>query len=1053
MSAGSSTAGLLETLTGFYHVSVPIVTTLIVVLGSLSGLYIWVASRQVRRPKKHATSFDDTSQPSTPLGRHMRRTQSFSEADLEIEVKKQSKKDADEQSSEDEEEGGDKWAAAQGWSTGQLEMFKVLRQKFFSNADCKFVGELIGNVEVLTLETGDVIFGRRKYDGSLLFVSSGSVWLSAFHEDRSFVHTIKKHEGVTSTSAILRGVLEDKFEGLDMQAVAAESPTLVLRISVDKLKTTISKYPQIAIFLAHLSLSQLERITMRSLIDYFGYLDGLFCPMAYFDVLKNDSDTVRGIAMTLGLDYVELQTQFAGATQIRSLEDGSLVEMPSGTEDDDIADVYFVLEGAVSVEILLCHQSTNDDEFVSLFKVSTGCCLGMASAIVGNTGLLKARSVMQAKAVGRTRVVQLNGGVFRSMLQTHPAFFNRCVQTVVRQYGSQAALLDNFFERVHVDSGDAIYHVGDSSNAMYTLLTGRLREVHSQTSSTGTVVKNTRELVKGATLGAMDLLASSKRASTVYAIRDCQVSKMPRVVLDYMLRAQPQVLIHFTRQMAIHNTDRSDNEFVSSQANRSPMKLPVTTIAVLSATKGVSIHEFTTELHKALQTIATTEVVSSSKAERHFNGQWRSLGMSAWLAEMESSHQLVVFEADAVLTPWTKLCIRQADHILLVCKDTDQELDLKDLNPLLLQAYSIKNVEVNIVRMKSTTAHGSANTPPLHQVEYVNYFHNIRMPLHENTNDMLRVARRLTGRSIGLVLGGGGARGLAHIGILKALEECGLDVDVVGGTSMGALIAALYAQYPKDLERVIKHARRFSSKAANKLAKLFELTLPIASWFDGSSFNTGLQLEFGMTRIEDLVLNFFCISTDIVKKCTGVHRSGTLWRYVRASMSLQGYLPPISEPSGSLLLDGGYVNNLPADVMKEEGVKIVFAVDVGRDNTRDYFHYGDTLSGWWVFLNKLNPFTPTVQVPSMGEITDALAYAAFYQNKAYVINHYVDLYFKPPVQAIGTLEFDKLDLTIQLGYDYALPKIKDWMKKNPHLVTHVRQPHGASATGRSNSTR
>ncbi|RHZ22321.1 hypothetical protein DYB31_001908, partial [Aphanomyces astaci] len=576
-----------------------------------------------------------------------------------------------------------------------------------------------------------------------------------------------------------------------------------------------------------------------------------------------------------------------------------------------------------------------------------------------------------------------------------------CVQTVVRQYGSQVALLDNFFEWVHVDSGNAVYHVGDASDSMYTLLTGRLREVHNQASSTGKVVKHTRELVKGATLGAMDLLASSKR------------------------------------------------EFVSTLATRSPMELPVTTIAVLGGTNGIDVHEFTTALHKALHTIATTEVVSSKKAALHFRGH---LGMSAWLAEMESSHQLVVLEADVGLTPWTKLCIRQADHILLVCKDTDHELDLNDLNALLHQAYTIKNVEVNIVRMKSTQANVATAMPPLHQLEYVNYFHNIRVPLQDNPNDLLRVARRLTGRSIGLVLGGGGARGLAHIGILKALEECGLDVDVVGGTSMGAFIAALYAQHPKDLARVVQHAKRFSNKAASKIAKLWELTLPIASWFDGSGFNAGLQLEFGATRIEDLVLNFFCISTDIVKKCTGVHRAGTLWRYVRASMSLQGYLPPISEPNGSLLLDGGYVNNLPADVMKEEGVKIVFAVDVGRDTTREYFHYGDSLSGWWVFWNKVNPFAPTVQVPSMGEITDALAYAAFYQNKDYVINHYVDLFFKPPVQDIGTLDFDKLELTVQIGYDYALPKIRDWMKKNPHLITHLRKhppqapkPHRSTA--------
>ncbi|CAK4687464.1 hypothetical protein LEN26_010801 [Aphanomyces euteiches] len=1027
---------LVESLARVYHVTLPVSLTLIVVVGCLGGLYVWVASRQVRRPKKRGKSMDEStsSGSTTPLGRNMRRSQSFNEADIEFQVKRDSKKEADELN---EEEEMDKWAKKQGWSGAQMEMFNVLRQKFFSYGESKVMSDLIGNVEVLSLNKNNVVFRRKEYDGSLLFVSSGSVSVSVYHEDKALLHRVQKHECITSSSAILRGVLDDVFESLDIEAIAGEDSTEILRIGVNSLKSAMAQYPQIALFLAHMSLSQLERITMRSLVDYFGFVEDLICSKPFFKVLETEADTAKQIASILGLEFAESQAQFAQACQIRTLSDGSLVD------SNKSADVIFVLEGQVSVDILLCHR-TADEEMVSLYQVTPGCCLGMSSAMVGDSGFLKARTVVRPRAVGSTRVLQLDGGVFLSLLKSNPSFFASCIKTVIKQYGPQVALLDNFFEWLHIDSGDSLYHVGDASNAMYTVLTGRLREVHEQTSSTGSVIKTTQELVKGATLGAMDLLASNKRASTVYAIRDCQVSKMPRVVLEFMLRAHPHVLIYFTREMASHaNNSISDTQFVSSLASRS-VKLPVATIAVLAATKDINVHEFALALHKALSTIATTEVVSSEKADKQFGGHWRSLGMSSWLAEVESSNQLVILEADVGLTSWTKLCIRQADHILLVCKDTADKLELNDLSSLLHRAYTIKNVEVNIVRMKSSQDEAATAMPPLDQMEYVNYFHNIRVPFHDYSNDMLRVARRLTGRSIGLVLGGGGARGLAHIGVLKALEDCGLDIDVVGGTSMGAFIAALYAKYPKDLNRVTTHARRFSRSMGSVWAKMMELTLPIASYFDGSGFNAGLQLELGTTRIEDLVLNFFCITTDIVKKCTGVHRAGTLWRYVRASMSLQGFLPPVSEANGSLLLDGGYVNNLPADVMKEEGVKIVFAVDVGRDDSREFYHYGDSLSGWWVFLNKLNPFTPTVQVPSMGEISNALAYAAFYQNKDYVINHHVDLFFKPPVQEIGTLEFDKLDQTVQIGYDYALPKIQEWMRKNPHLVSHLRKVRAKS---------
>ncbi|KAJ0400875.1 hypothetical protein ATCC90586_002577 [Pythium insidiosum] len=136
----------------------------------------------------------------------------------------------------------------------------------------------------------------------------------------------------------------------------------------------------------------------------------------------------------------------------------------------------------------------------------------------------------------------------------------------------------------------------------------------------------------------------------------------------------------------------------------------------------------------------------------------------------------------------------------------------------------------------------------------------------------------------------------------------------------------------------------------------------------------------------------------------------------------KGYLPPISE-NGSLLLDGGYMNNLPADVMKEEGgIKYVLAVDVGAEPRHEYFGYGSALSGWWLLWNKLNPFASTVIVPSMGDVSAALAYVSSEQHKERMKTECIDLYLRPPVNDYGTLEFDKMEEIIQVGYDYALPQ-------------------------------
>uniref|UniRef100_K3WH12 PNPLA domain-containing protein n=1 Tax=Globisporangium ultimum (strain ATCC 200006 / CBS 805.95 / DAOM BR144) TaxID=431595 RepID=K3WH12_GLOUD len=315
---------------------------------------------------------------------------------------------------------------------------------------------------------------------------------------------------------------------------------------------------------------------------------------------------------------------------------------------------------------------------------------------------------------------------------------------------------------------------------------------------------------------------------------------------------------------------------------------------------------------------------------------------------------------------------------------------------------------------------------PMEKYEWISSFHNVQFPFEAHQPDFLRLCRRITGNAVGVVLGGGGARGLAHIGVLRALEECGIHVDVVGGTSIGAFIGAIYALHPHDLALVESKVLALSLSMSSIMEKLKDLTLPISSFFNGSRFNRTIREFFYDLSIEDLMLNYFCVSTDIAKSRMSVHHSGHVWKYVRASMSLQGYLPPISE-DGSLLLDGGYMNNLPADVMKEEGgIKYIVAVDVGSEPRRGYFSYGSSLSGWWLLWNKINPFAKTVIVPSMGDVSAALAYVSSEQHKDRMKAECIDLYLRPPVNDYGTLQFDKMEEIIRVGYEYALPRIQAW---------------------------
>ncbi|CAI5714397.1 unnamed protein product [Peronospora destructor] len=315
---------------------------------------------------------------------------------------------------------------------------------------------------------------------------------------------------------------------------------------------------------------------------------------------------------------------------------------------------------------------------------------------------------------------------------------------------------------------------------------------------------------------------------------------------------------------------------------------------------------------------------------------------------------------------------------------------------------------------------------PMEKYEWISGFHNVQIPFEDHRSDFMRLSRRITGNAVGLVLGGGGARGLAHIGVLRALQECGVHVDVVGGTSIGAFIGGIFALHPNNLSLVEAKVQQLSTGLSSMSEKLRDMTLPITSFFNGTRFNKSIRAHFYDLSIEDLMLNYFCVSTDIAKSRMSVHRSGLAWKYVRASMSLQGYFPPVSE-NGSLLLDGGYMNNLPADVMKEEGgIKYIFAVDVASESRTQFYHYGSALSGWWLLWNKLNPFAKTVVVPSMGDVSAALAYVSSEQHKNRVKEECIDLYLRPPVKDYGTLEFNKMEEIIEVGYKYALPRIQAW---------------------------
>lgn len=205
--------------------------------------------------------------------------------------------------------------------------------------------------------------------------------------------------------------------------------------------------------------------------------------------------------------------------------------------------------------------------------------------------------------------------------------------------------------------------------------------------------------------------------------------------------------------------------------------------------------------------------------------------------------------------------------------------------------------------------------------------------------------------------------------------------------------------------------------------------MPVTSMFSGASFNSSVSSVFKGKQIEDLWLPYFNITTDITASSMRVHTYGSLWRYVRASMSLSGYLPPLCDPKdGHLLMDGGYINNLPADVARSMGAKVVIAIDVGSQDETNLTNYGDSLSGWWLLWKRFNPLAEKVKVLNMAEIQTRLAYVCCVRQLELVKDSEYCEYIRPPINHYGTLDFGKFDEIAEVGYQHGKTLFDVWKR-------------------------
>ena len=554
-----------------------------------------------------------------------------------------------------------------------------------------------------------------------------------------------------------------------------------------------------------------------------------------------------------------------------------------------------------------------------------------------------------------------------------------------------------------LEKGEVLCRQGTPSESMYFVVSGRLRVALELPDGTSRVLG---DFGRGETIGEMGILTGEPRSATVLAARDTELLELPAAAFDRLVRHHPSVLLRLTREIVGRlRRARALDAFGDE----------LTTIALVPLTPDVPIAELAERLTAALAFAGRTRRIGPEAYAAVDGAEERLPG---WLDEQEAAHQIVLYQAEAELTPWSRRCLRQADRVVLVAwADGDPAPgDLERALPSLETADTAARQELVLL-------HRRGDVPPRGTAAWLAprtlaAHHHVAL---DRSADVGRLARRLTGRAVGLVLGGGGARGFTHIGVWRALREHGVPIDLVGGTSIGSLISCQIAM-GMDVRDMVDVIRR-NWVSSNPMQ---DYTLPLVSLVTARKFMRSLESVFGDAQLEDLWTGCFCVSSSLTHGTVVVHQTGPLARAIRASTSVPGMAPPVSY-GGELLIDGGVLNNLPADVMRRLSPRgPLIAVDVnprqGLTASRDY---GESLSAWQLLWSRFKPGATRLEVPGIHDVLERMTMLGSIQQSAEVVRT-VDLFLHPPTDRFQMFDMKALDEIAEVGYRYAEPLVAEF---------------------------
>lgn len=547
-----------------------------------------------------------------------------------------------------------------------------------------------------------------------------------------------------------------------------------------------------------------------------------------------------------------------------------------------------------------------------------------------------------------------------------------------------------------VPAGSPLFKVGEISDSIYFVLSGSLGTFRHTSDGNNEFIGHIRV---GEPVGEMALFIGSvdedgdgeadkaPHALSVYALRDTEMLEISRAGFRRLIKAEPEILEAMIRLILLR---------LRRAGSRSEGAEP-RVFGLVAASPTIELSLRAEALQKSLARMGVKaaiidEEMGDDKPPTFFD-------------EIEAKNDIVLLISPVADTYWYRTVVRQADRIWVIGR-----ADARPSHPLMPEDKSpIRSFKLVDVVLLHHGGERKASRPAewMDAAGAVRVFHWSKMegPACDS------LARVMAGRSVGLVLSGGGARAYAHIGAIRAMRERGIPIDFVGGTSMGGVIAACVAMGWDD-DEIDRRIR----KAFVESNPLGDYNLPVVGMVRGRRVNNRLKEHFGDAEIGDLRMPFFAVSTNLTDGNHFVHRRGLVWKALRASIALPGILPPVVD-EGDLLVDGGVMNNYPVEVLRDLHRGYIIGSDVTRVrrglNSDDFIDPPGFFS--WVMRHGFSAPPP---------IAGLLMRAATVSTTPTEGRSLTDVMILPELDDVELRDWKAYDQAVEAGYDAAVKALE-----------------------------